>query len=94
MDLVFPLFAFPAWVVKVDEQVVSAKVDEDTGLVKVGLPAGASTVDIELGDMPQSQLGRIISVIGLLMVALLTIADRRASNKLRHPSGRLDSAVG
>ena len=73
----FPLFAFPGWIVHLNGKLITSTIDSDTGLIAVALPAGTSKVEIELGDMPQSQKGLIASVMAVIGLLLLFLLDFR-----------------
>lgn len=84
IDLVFPLFAFPAWVVRLDGAVTAFSIDKDTGLIAVTIPQGKRIIEIELLDMPQSRTGLMASLLGLLGLLWLTVLDFRLAKKETH----------
>ena len=84
-NIIFPLFAFPAWVVRINDVKVPFEIDKDTGLIDVAVPAGNNLVEIELGDMPLSRLGRLVSGAGLFLLLMLMVADwRQFKNSKSH----------
>lgn len=86
-NLVFPLFAFPAWSVRIDGDVIASTTDRDTGLIAVAIPPGKRKVEIEFADMPQSRAGVIASLVGLLGLLLLGALDFRLVRKGAEPAG-------
>lgn len=62
-----PLFDFPGWIVKVDNQVVPIDHSNHLGLITFQLPAGQHTVEAELMDTPMRLIGNSLTVLSILL---------------------------
>lgn len=65
---------FPGWMAYVDEEVSPVSCDEQ-GLMFLALPQGQYTVRITFEPTPPRQMGRLISILAAMGVALLAIKD-------------------
>ncbi|HRE26324.1 MAG TPA: hypothetical protein PK954_06800, partial [Anaerolineales bacterium] len=77
---VFNVFAFPGWRAIVND--VEAPITPTTpdGRISVAVPAGHSEIEIDFGTTPARQAGGLLSLVGLLALTILTLAEaaRRA----------------
>jgi len=87
-----PLFAFPAWQVRVDGQVQALVADPQTGLVLVQVAPGRHAVAMEWIGLPAEAQGRRISM-GSLAVLLLIPGARRLGRGRREDAGKRVDAV-
>ncbi|NWG76336.1 MAG: hypothetical protein HXY24_17330 [Rubrivivax sp.] len=79
MQLVLPIFAFPAWSVKINDFIVHPDVDRATGLLKISVPSGSrNDVVVQWSRLPQERLGFFVSVAGIL-----TLTTPRRQNTCR-----------
>ncbi len=85
-ELRLPLFAFPAWQLRVDGAPVSAHTDPATGLLSVNLPAGSHQVAASWKRLGVERVGLAIS--GLTVLVLAVVAVRRAVAIPAHPGPR------
>jgi hypothetical protein len=77
------LFDFPGWQVRVDGQVVETELGRPEGFLVVPVPAGEHVVEVEFGSTVARDLGLVISLLSLLMMAF--IAWRMPGKPGRHP---------
>lgn len=68
-----PLFAFPAWRLSVDGQPQALVADPDTGTVVVQLTPGRHRVALSWSGLPSEKVGRDITLVALVLLALLLI---------------------
>jgi hypothetical protein len=62
------LYYFPGWQVRVDGQLVEARVSDPHGLIEVDVPAGEHHIDARMGSTPPRRAGTITSWITLLLL--------------------------
>jgi hypothetical protein len=74
-----PLFAFPAWQVRVDGNVQPLEFDRATGLVSVPLSAGKHEISVEWIGLPVQASGNLLSWAALAMLGLILIVEARAT---------------
>jgi hypothetical protein len=67
---------FPGWRATVDGQPVEIQPDAPNGLIGLDLPAGEHQVQLRFGATPVRRASAALSVLGLVLVAGLWIADR------------------
>jgi hypothetical protein len=78
-----PLYAFPAWSVRIDGQTQLLRADPDTGLIAINLMPGRHAVDVTWAGLPADRIGRRISAVALLI--LLGGLAAQAMRKVRVP---------
>jgi hypothetical protein len=62
------LYYFPGWQVRVDGQLVEARVSDPHGLIEVDVAAGEHHIDARMGSTPPRRAGTITSWITLLLL--------------------------
>jgi hypothetical protein len=75
--MVLRLRSYPAWRVRVNGQVVNALPKRDDGLVAVPVPAGPVDVTVDWRATPDVLMGRVLSVLGVLLLMGLILFERR-----------------
>ena len=65
------LFDFPGWQVRVDDQVVETELGRPEGFLVVPVPAGEHVVEVEFGSTGARDLGLVISLLSLFMMAFI-----------------------
>ncbi|HTX76724.1 MAG TPA: hypothetical protein VMD29_11010, partial [Terracidiphilus sp.] len=78
--LVLRLRAYPAWRVRRNEEAISNLPRREDGLIVVPVAAGALDVEVDWTATPDVQMGRGISLAGLVLITGLC-ALRRKSNR-------------
>jgi hypothetical protein len=68
-----PIFAFPAWQVRVDGQVQPLEFDEASGLISVPLNVGKHLVRVTWIGLPAQAIGNMLSWAGLALLGLTLI---------------------
>ena len=68
---------FPGWMATIDDQRVEPEPYGDQGLILVRVPAGSHVVRLRFEDTPIRQIGVVISVLSLLIVAGMVFWLRR-----------------
>jgi hypothetical protein len=71
------VYYFPGWQVRVDRQLVAARVSDPHGLIEVDVPAGEHHIDARMGRTPPRRAGTITSWATLLLLLGLWIAPGR-----------------
>jgi hypothetical protein len=66
-----PLLAFPAWQLTIDGAAVPTASDPATGLISVGLPAGAHRVAATWKRLGVERAGLVITGLAVLALAIL-----------------------
>ena len=66
-------FDFPGWRAAVDGQPVPITPSDPHGLIEFSVPAGTHEVRVEFGSTPPRDVGTIISVVALIVLAWLVI---------------------
>jgi hypothetical protein len=74
----FPLYAFPAWQVKVNDVNQQGIADPDTGLLTILLSPGRSEIVVRWVRLPSERIGLGMSVLGLLILLVLYFRSRHA----------------
>lgn len=74
------LYYFPGWQVRVDGQLVEARVSDPHGLIEVDVPAGEHRIDARMGSTPPRRAGTITSWITLLLLLGLWFWPGRKAN--------------
>ena len=77
------LFDFPGWQVRVDGQVVETELGRPEGFLVIPVPAGEHVVEVEFGSTMARDLGLVISLSSLIVLAF--IAWRMPGRPGRHP---------
>jgi len=75
--MILRLRSYPAWRVRVNGQAVSTLPKRDDGLVAVLVPAGPVEVAIDWRATPDVLIGRVLSALGVLLLAGLVWFERR-----------------
>ena len=75
-QLILPLFAFVGWTVSLDGIGIPFSSDPPTGLIAVGVPAGAHRLEVELTGLPAARVGILISIVSSAALAFMVIAGR------------------
>ncbi len=76
-----PLFAFPAWQVRIDGKVFPRMVDKDTGLITVQLGSGCHIVEVEWVALAVEKIGAFISISFLLAILIIQMFKYKKSLK-------------
>lgn len=74
---VLPLFAFPAWQVRLDGVLIPARTDAPTGLIAVQIPSGRHSVSVHWSPLWQERVGFALSVASFLVCAAIFEVRRR-----------------
>jgi hypothetical protein len=78
------LYYFPGWQVRVDGQLVEARVSDPNGLIEVNVPAGEHHIDARMGSTPPRRAGTITSWATLvLLLGLWFWPNRRMRHRMR-----------
>ncbi len=75
--VLLPLFAFPAWTVRVDGTEVASGIDSDTGVIRLKLEQGVHEIDVHWGGLWQERIGGAISWASVGVLALALLLQRR-----------------
>ena len=75
------LYYFPGWQVRIDGQVVEARVSDPNGLIEVDVPTGEHHIDARMGSTPPRSAGTITSWTTLIMLVGLWFWPRRNREK-------------
>lgn len=72
------LYYFPGWQVRVDGQLVDARVSDPHGLIEVDVPAGEHQIDARMGSTPPRRAGTMTSWATLILLAGLWFWPQRS----------------
>jgi len=92
-------FDFPGWRATVDGQPVPITPSDPHGLIEFPIPAGTHEVRVEFGSTPPRDVGTIVSVVTLIVLAWLVIRQvagcrrQEAGGKRQEASGALQWAL-
>jgi hypothetical protein len=75
------LYYFPGWEVRVDGQVVEARVSDPHGLIEVDVPAGEHHIEARMGSTPPRRAGTITSWATLALLLGLWFWPSRKEQK-------------
>jgi hypothetical protein len=75
------LYYFPGWQVRVDGQLVEARVSDPHGLIEVDVPAGEHRIDAQMGSTPPRHAGTITSWTTLLLLLGLWLYPSRRGKR-------------
>ena len=81
---VLRLMDYPAWRVMVDGQPVCKRPTREDGLMSVAVHAGSQAIDVQWKATTDLVAGRTLSLVSVLGLVLVTVAERRA-----HRAGRV-----
>jgi hypothetical protein len=73
-------YYFPGWQVRVDSQLVEARVSNPHGLIEVDVPAGEHRIDVRMGSTPPRRAGTITSWMTLVLLLGLWFWPSRRGN--------------
>jgi len=74
------LYYFPGWQVRVDGQLMDARVSDPHGLIEVDVPAGEHHIDVRMGSTPPRRAGTMTSWATLMLLAGLWFWPQRSQN--------------
>lgn len=69
--IVLPIFYFPDWRVKINEDYVPISYADELGLIEFDIKAGKSVITAKLHDTPVRKFSNLVSVVGLAGVFLM-----------------------
>jgi hypothetical protein len=79
------LYYFPGWQVRVDGQLVEARVSDPHGLIEVDVPAGEHHIDVRMGSTAPRRAGTITSWTTLvLLLGLWFWPSQRMRDRMRY----------
>jgi hypothetical protein len=91
------LYYFPGWQVRVDGQLVEARVSDPHGLIEIDVAAGEHRIDVQMGNTPPRRAGTITSWLTVaLLIGLWFWPSRSRSGEERSvqpPKGNSASTV-
>ena len=77
VDVLLPLFAFPAWTVRLNGTEVASGIDTDTGVIRLKLAPGLHEIDVRWSGLWQERIGGAVSWISVGVLALALLLRRR-----------------
>lgn len=77
--ITLPLFAFPAWEMRIAGQVKQLEFSKESGLISVPVNAGVQPVEVRWVGIPAELVGNVLSCVALLLLALVLILEKRES---------------
>lgn len=82
VSLRLPLFGFPAWQATLDGKAHDWRLDPETGVILIDLPAGRHDVALRFARLPSEVAGLWISAGALLVLLVLVLLARRRTRDL------------
>ncbi|MEH6813773.1 MAG: hypothetical protein V7677_14660 [Motiliproteus sp.] len=77
MEVVLPIFSYPAWKVAENGMVLEQIIDADTGLIQVSLEKGDHVLTIYWAKMEVEKIGLYVTFSVLVLLVLLWVFGRR-----------------
>jgi hypothetical protein len=80
--LTLNLFYWPAWIVKIDNNIVNYKINPKTGLMDIMVPKDSKVMSVEIGQTGIEKIANLISVVALTTSLLLIIVNKKINTKI------------
>ena len=75
--LILRLRRYPAWQITVNNRSIASQGTREDGLIEIPIAAGHSSIDIHWTTTPDVRWGREVSLAALILLLLVSIAERR-----------------
>lgn len=75
--VIFPLFDFPVWIAKVNNQKSVITHDNELGLITLDLPNGINEIDLKLVGTPLRKISNILTLFSLILIPFYIVREQR-----------------